>query len=105
MTAITNPMASSRVNCTSATEARIVSVRSDTTVQGDAGRQRVLELRQRGCWMSATVCTMLAPGWRWMSRMTAGLAVQRGLRRGCFPPLASTAAHVLEAERVRRPCS
>ena len=37
---------STSVNCTSRTEARMVSVRSVTTVELDAGRQRALQLRQ-----------------------------------------------------------
>ncbi len=90
-------MASSRVNCTSATEARIVSVRSVTTVsRTPAGSER--SSCGSAARMSATVCTMLAPGWRWMSRMTAGWPFSADCTR-----LFSTAGHhradVAQAQR------
>ena len=59
------------VNCTSRTEARIVSVRSETMVTlTAAGSARC----SRG--ISALICRTtsmtFAPGWRWMSSTTAG---------------------------------
>ena len=71
-TSTTSPTASTSVNCTSRIEARIVSVRSCTTVSfAPTGRMR----RRRGSslWMFWTVCTTFAPGWRRMSMMTAWL--------------------------------
>ncbi len=59
------------VSCTSATEARIISVRSttmDSSVPAGSARSR-----ERNCARSAaTVATMFAPGWRCTSTSTAG---------------------------------
>ncbi len=72
MTITTSAMVSSSSNCTSATDARIVLVRSvriRTSIE--AGSVEV------SCGSSAlirsTTVMMFAPGWRWMFRMTAGV--------------------------------
>ena len=68
------------VYCTSATLARIVSVRSETMVRPmPAGNARCRS--GSAARMRLTVCTMLAPGWRWMSSTTAGLPRYRAATR------------------------
>ena len=66
------------VICTSRTEARIVSVRSVTMVSWMPDGIAACS-RGSAAFTSCTVCTMLAPGWRWMSSTTAGWSlVPRG---------------------------
>ena len=70
ITPITRATVSSRVNCTSCTEARMVTVRSantsSATPAGSTWRSSGSRARRR-----STVSTMLAPGWRRMSISTA----------------------------------
>ena len=66
----TSATVSSNVNCTSLTEARMVSVRSEMTLTLMADG---IEACSTGSialtrW---TVSTTLAPGWRWIARMIA----------------------------------
>ena len=70
ITDMTSATVSSNVNCTSAIEARMVSVRSETTLilmpDGiDAFSTGIIAL------MRSTVATTLAPGERWIGRMMA----------------------------------
>ncbi len=73
MTRTTRATVRISVNCASATEARMVVVRSVRVVISiDAGSEAL------SCGMSrlirSTTAMMLAPGWRWMFTMTAGLS-------------------------------
>ena len=73
ITPTTSPIASISVNCTSRTLARIVSVRSaTTTMRNCAGSVR--RSWGRAALTRSTVSTILAPGWRWISTTTAGIA-------------------------------
>src|ERR1700682_1223243 len=71
MTMTTSAMVRTSVNWTSATDARMVVVRSVSVViaieEGSEafswGRRRLIR---------STTAMMLAPGWRWMFTMTAG---------------------------------
>ena len=71
ITITTSATASTSVICTSRTDARIVSVRSVRmailTEVGEIERSRGSNALTR-----LAVSMMLAPGWRWMSTMTAG---------------------------------
>ena len=71
MTITTSPTVSTRVNCTSSTEARIGSVRSVSTSTFTDGGIVAVNCG-RSALMRSTVSMMFAPGWRWMSRSTAG---------------------------------
>ena len=63
----------------------MVSVRSVTTSsRTPAGSE--CSSWGRAARMSATVCTMLAPGWRWMSRITAGLPLRADTTRSFSTP-------------------
>ncbi len=74
------------VICTSRTEARIVSVRSVTMV---SLMPEGMALCSRGsaAFTSCTVCTMLAPGWRWMSSTAAGWSLYHAATRSFSTPL------------------
>ena len=72
MTMTTNTTVRTRVNCTSSTEARIVSVRSVRTLTLTDGGIVAVNCGSSAL-MRSTVSMMFAPGWRWMSRSTAGL--------------------------------
>ena len=70
-TSTTRPAARTSVNCTSRIEARIVSVRSLTTVTvTPTGMARCS--RGSSCFTRSTVSMTLAPGWRCTSMMMAG---------------------------------
>ncbi len=85
ITNTTRPMDSIRVNCTSSTEARIVSVRSTTTaIATAAGMARCKP--GSAALIAATVETMLAPGCRWMSSTTAGLPLNQPATRSFSTP-------------------
>ncbi len=72
ITATTRQMVSTRVNCTSCTEARMVTVRSENTSSFTSAGS--MPCRPGRIWrMFCTVLTMLAPGWRRTSSSTAGL--------------------------------
>ena len=80
ITATTSAMASISSNCTSFTDARIVTVRSVSTCTSiDAGR--VLCNCGSSALMRSTVSITLAPGWRWMLRMTPGTAFAQAASR------------------------
>ena len=71
-TRMTSRMAMARVISTSRTEARMVRVASITTERSIAGD---IAARSWGriAWMRSTVAMMLAPGWRLITSMIAGL--------------------------------
>ena len=71
MTNTTRPIDSARVNWTSCTEARIVSVRSVTICMRTPAGIAACSAGSASL-IAATVLTMLAPGCRWMSSTTAG---------------------------------
>ena len=81
ITITTSATASSSSNCTSRTEARIVD--------GAVGQQRRRRPRPAAtpasCGSSAltrsTTSMTLAPGWRWMLRMIAGVSFAHAARR------------------------
>ena len=73
------------VSCTSRTEARMVSVRSVTMVrrmpEGIAACSR-----GSAAFTSCTVCTMFAPGWRWISSTAAGWSWYQAATRSFSTP-------------------
>ena len=85
MTNTTRPMESASVNSTSWTEARIVSVRSVTTCMRIAAGMARCRAGSASL-MAATVATMLAPGWRWMSSTTAGRPLYQPATRSFSTP-------------------
>ncbi len=72
MTSTTRATDSISSNWTSLTDPRIVTVRSVSTETSTAAGR---EARSCGssCWMRSTTAITLAPGCRWMFRMTAGV--------------------------------
>jgi hypothetical protein len=73
ITATTSPMASSSSNWVSCTEARMVTVRSVRSVVSiDAGSAAVSD--GSSPFTRSTTSITLAPGWRWMLRMIAGVS-------------------------------
>ena len=80
ITITTRHTASSSSNCTSRTEARIVTVRSvNTCTSSEAGRLacncgRILRMR-------STASITLAPGWRWMFRITPVVVPDQAMSR------------------------
>ncbi len=81
ITMTTRPMVSSMVNCTSVTESRIDRERSDIrstwTLCGiEASRRGIMAL------MRSTISTVLAPGWRKISRSSARLPLYQAPVRG-----------------------
>ena len=72
-TSTTRPALSTSVNCTSRTEARMVPVRSVTSVSSaPLGMERCS--RGSSARMRCTVSMTLAPGWRCTSTITAGVS-------------------------------
>ena len=71
-TITTSPTLRHSVNCTSWIEARMVPVRSCTSVSFTAGGSAFLS-RGSSAFSRSTVSITLAPGWRWTSTMTAGV--------------------------------
>ena len=69
--ATTSAIVSSSVNCTSATLARMVSVRSETTLMAIAGGREAIR-RGSSRLMPSTVSSTFAPGRRWMLRPIEG---------------------------------
>src|SRR5881396_707395 len=99
MTITTSATVSNSVNCTSATDARMVSVRSpkldNFTDDGRAARSLGSSVFTRSAvWM------MFAPGWRWMSSSTAGLPPTQ-LARRTFSTLST--ASPMSATRTGEP--
>ena len=74
------------VICTSRTDARIVSVRSVTMVSLTPDGIAFCS-RGNAAFTSATVCTILAPGWRWMSTTAAGWSLYQAATRSFSTPL------------------
>ena len=71
MTATTSSTAISRVISTSCNEARMVWVRSLSTVTStEAGS--IACRPGRAAWIRSTVSTILAPGWREITRLSPG---------------------------------
>ncbi len=71
ITATTSSTAISRVISTSCNEARMVWVRSTSTLTcTEAGS--MASRPGRAAWMRSTVSTILAPGWREITRLTPG---------------------------------
>ncbi|MCY1540960.1 hypothetical protein D9M68_766290 [compost metagenome] len=85
VTMTTSATASSISNCTSATESRMVCVRSDTTLTS-----RVAGKAARNCgssaWIRLTTSMTLAPGWRWMLSRMAGLSPAQAACRTSSAP-------------------
>ena len=85
VTITTSATASSISNCTSATESRMVWVRSDTTVTSSVAGSDA-----RSCGSSAlirlTTSITLAPGWRWMFSRMAGLSPAQAACRTSSAP-------------------
>ena len=80
ITPTTSTIDSTRVRCTSVTEARMVSVRSVTMLSWmPAG----ITFCRAGsaAFTRSTVSTMFAPGWRWMSMTTAGAFLYQAATR------------------------
>ena len=77
MTSTTSATASISSNCTSLTEARMVVVRSvSTETLTEAGSELCSCGSSR--LMRSTTSITLAPGWRWMLTITAGVLVHPG---------------------------
>ena len=76
----TRATVSINVNCTSATEARIVWVRSEITLTLTAGG---IEVSSTGSMVLTrpTVSMTLAPGWRWIEREDRPLLAEPGSNR------------------------
>ena len=72
ITITTSAMVSISSNCTSLTEARMVVVRSVSTCTLIACGSEAFNCGS-SCSMRSTTLMMLAPGWRWMFRITAGV--------------------------------
>src|SRR5713101_2852310 len=72
MTMTTSATVRTSVNWTSATDARMVVVRSVKVVISMEDGSEALSWGSRRL-MRSTTAMMLAPGWRWMFTMTAGL--------------------------------
>src|SRR4029077_6181705 len=72
ITATTRTIASPSSNSTSATEARIVVVRSVSTVTSTDAGSEACSAGNIALILSTTAMT-LAPGWRWMFMITAGV--------------------------------
>ena len=70
MTSTTSPTVRHRVNSTSSTDARTVSVRSERTFTSRPCGKDALSCGRSAFTLSAT-WMMLAPGWRWTLRMMA----------------------------------
>ena len=90
MTITTRAMVSSSSNSTSSTDARMVVVRS---VRICTFTEAGSDARSWGsrAFTRSTTAMMLAPGWRWMFMMTAGVSfIQAACRR--FSALSTTAA-------------
>ena len=99
ITATTRTTARPSSNSTSATEARIVVVRSVSTATSTAGGNAA-----RNCgnsaWMRSTTSMTLAPGWRWMLRMTASV---RFIQPASFVFSAPSTAFATSANRTGAP--
>ncbi len=90
ITATTSATASSSSTCTSCTEARIVTVRSVSTATSiDAGSDACS--CGSCCLMRSTTSITLAPGWRWMLRITAGTSFIHAARRVFSAPSTTSA--------------
>jgi hypothetical protein len=72
MTSTTRATDSISSNWTSSTEPRMVTVRSVSTLTSTAAGREARSCGRRRSMRSTTAIT-LAPGWRWMFRITAGV--------------------------------
>ena len=99
MTMTTSPTVSTSVNSTSSTEARIVVVRSVSVV---ISTEDGSEARSwgRSCLMRSTTLMILAPGWRWMFMITAGLSF---IQAACFTFSAPSTTSATSARRTGAP--
>ena len=86
----TSATASSSSNCTSRTEARMVSVRSVSIATSIAAGSDAESCGSRRLIRSTTSMT-LAPGWRWMLTMTAADALAQAARRAFSAPSTTSA--------------
>ncbi len=85
VTITTRAMASISSCCTSRTEARMVWVRSVSTITSrPAGRLAVIF--GSSSWMRSTTSMTLAPGWRWMFSSTAWFWLAQAARRSFSAP-------------------
>ena len=82
ITSTTRPTASDSSNSTSVTEARIVTVRSVSGVIWIAAGSEAVSCGSSFLMLSTTWMT-LAPGWRWMLTIEAGVAVRSRRKAGC----------------------
>ena len=90
ITMTTRATASSSSNCTSATEARTVTVRSVSVLTcTPPGKVDVSE--GSNALMRSTTSITFAPGWRWMFMMIAGLVSFHAARRSFSAPSAIVA--------------
>ena len=80
ITITTSATASSSSNCTSSTEARMVTVRSVSSTTSTAEGSDACNCGNSFFTRSTTSIT-LVPGWRWMLRMIAGVALAHAARR------------------------
>ncbi len=80
MTITTSAMARISSNCTSVTDARMVTVRSVSVATSTAAGREAVSCGSRRLTRSTTSMTF-APGWRWMLRITAGASFIQAARR------------------------
>ncbi len=81
----TSATAPSSSNCTSRTEARMVTVRSVSTATSTAAGSAARNCGNSRLMRSTTSIT-LAPGWRWILRTTAGLSFIQAASRAFSAP-------------------
>ena len=98
-TITTRPTVSISSNSTSPTDARMVVVRSVSTVTFTDGGSAVASCGRRRS-MRSTTPMMLAPGWRWMFTMTAGTSF---IHAACFTFSASSVTSATSARRSGAP--
>ncbi len=85
VTSTTRPMASTSSNCTSRTAARMVWVRSVSSLTSMfAGIDAVI--CGSSDWMRSTTSMTLAPGWRWMLSSTVWVRSAQAARRSFSAP-------------------
>ncbi|GAC1487300.1 MAG: hypothetical protein NVS2B11_12950 [Acetobacteraceae bacterium] len=99
ITATTSPMVSSRVNCTSATLARMVWVRSDTTSTLMLGGSEACSVGS-ALVIASTVDTTFALGWRCTLSNTARLSFSQAAWVGSSGP---TTARPTSRTRIGAP--
>ena len=90
MTITTSATASNSSNCTSRTDARMVTVRSVSSATSTAAGNEALSCGSN-CFTRSTTSMTLVPGWRWMLRMIAGVAPAQAARRVFSAPSTASA--------------